>query len=585
MSLESDSDNSEPFRPHTLPRYKSETTLVHSQSTRSDGELVRQSHAWRKGMPKVPKRRSLTELNTSVNEENPMSAVSDSEDKDLIVGSVTSSSLSLDDSAEKSQPRDDSPKVSRSSSAPMKQRPRPEVLVARSSSEPQGPKPLVRRISRELPVISKRLSSEGSVTSSSLSLDDSAVESATGSLSSLQTSTEISNSSIKECVCLEAYGEENAQVGCVSNFSAMGSDTQNLDVGQSETSSPEQEDAVAIDSEEIDRLTECSPLPQQELHEVTSDLQSLSESLESSTKVQGGAKQTPHIRSPLMTQQKIQSAINSTSPTDGQTRRASLPKRSSPVASRKPRPNSLVRNGKKASFENCESPDLSPSSPDSPRKSIEQLFEQNTASALVSREQLSKLKRPTKLSLKRSSEPVISSGGSSPGPVKPDRSHYQLGRESVSSEKSESENELATASSLEKSTEQEDELENGPRSAPATVKVPRKKSVSLMDLLGFGREVTNSREKAKGKENEASKEKQSSLENVNTSDVNDVLRRRSSETSVDSSDDKQTSKHRFRLRRSRSRNDLKDGIASGPNIDKRKASKLFLKESLLLESS
>ena len=30
---------------------------------------------------------------------------------------------------------------------------------------------------------------------------------------------------------------------------------------------------------------------------------------------------------------------------------------------------------------------------------------------------------------------------------------------------------------------------------------------------------------------------------------------------------------------------MKDGIASGPNIDKRKATKLFLKESLMLESS
>ena len=574
---------------------------MHSESTRSDGQLVRQSQGWRKG--RVTKRRSsLTDLKLGLGKDVSLSTVSDSEDKNTTETEIEE---------EKSRTREDTLKISRSSSAPLKPRPRPEVAVTRSSSEPQGPKPIVKRIPRELPVINKRHSSDGSVTSSSLSLDDSAVESATESMSSLQTSTEFSCSPIRERLCSEAQGEEETLAGSEPCVLTMHSDSHNTETEEPSETSDVSETVVAVpqspvvqpDSEELTPLPVASdetdgpevfPPPLQKDYQVLSKrtsrladspgilaLQSLSESLESSLKPYGAGKQTPHIRSPLITQQKIQSAISASNvaPVESRKRSTSLPRRSSPVASRKPRPASLVRGSSKSNSESSESADKSPVTPDSPRKSIEQLFEQSATAPMVNREQMSKLKPPSKLS-KRYSDPVNSG---SRVPVKPDRSHYPVGREIAESDK-ESDNEPASA----RSANQEDDLETGPRSAPPTSKTTRKKSVSLMDLLNFGRELTNSRDKSKGKENETNGDKQNSSDDVaiNAAEANSGSRGRLAGCSDgDNGDDKQAHKNRFRLRRSRSRNELKDGIASGPNIDKRKATKLFLKESLLLESS
>ncbi|KAK3748324.1 hypothetical protein QZH41_018308 [Actinostola sp. cb2023] len=99
----------------------------------------------------------------------------------------------------------------------------------------------------------------------------------------------------------------------------------------------------------------------------------------------------------------------------------------------------------------------------------------------------------------------------------------------------------------------------------------RRKSMSLSDLLSIGRDLTSGRSKNNDSSNTSGSSRRETRAQSESTDTEPAPRKHS----------------RFRLGRSRSRSDheMKDGIASGPNIDKRKASKLFLAESLMLESS
>ena len=451
-------------------------------------------------------------------------------------------------------------KISRSSSAPSKERPRvvESTSLSRSSSAPQGPTP-ERVLSLREGIIVKRREleeHEGSVSSSSTSLNDSAVDSDLPSPSPFQSSsidfpslpppepqefglTDEPQSNSE----LESSAEQDLHQFSSSPDETIVSPTLDSEERISEPDHEEEEGASFDTSEDDLSLTADSEgnTSVSQLGETSGSevLQNLPDSLESS------AKPTPHIKSQLLAQDKIQSAIT---PAEAQKKKVSLPRRSSPVVSRKQRPETFSRGqGKSDSDINGilrkirDAQAAAPNAPNSESSPSNSLERAGKAGKIV----------------KRSSE-------SARCPVKPDKSHYPMSAS------------LDLADSYAKSDSRKDK---GYAPPPGSLSVSRKKSMSLSDLLNIGKDLTSSR--WRDKESDKDKNQPKILEPLSP------LSPSTDEETVSHTDGKkEEKKSRFsRLRRKSSRAELKDGIASGPNIDPKRASRHFFKESLMLESS
>lgn len=540
MSVESDSDDESGFQ--TLnPRVRSDSAVTSASSTHSseirgkDGETEEKDAA---------ARQPQAELYI--------------EEEQALVGAVA-------------RPRSESlGKISRSSSAPQKERPRvvDSSSLSRSSSAPQGPTPGRMSSLREGIIMKRRAADEqdGSITSSSASLNDSAgdseIQSPVPTLSvdfpSLpppepQKTTEDRNESQSpnqeqhpeiESSPLLAEGDtppsspEKEVLPYVSNNEYDACDP----VSEQEENSFEEPQGSEDDSSSVTDYKGDLPISQPRQTMEFQVLQNLSDSLESTFKSNGPPKQTPHIKSQLIAQHKIQSAIT---PTEPPRKRSTLPRRSSPVVSRKSRPENLKRGQEKSDH------DLN--------GILQKIRDASAASGATATEATSSgnQERGCKLGKlnKRSSEV-------SRVPLKPDKSHYSVSADLVDS-----------ISRTENRKEKHTPMLNS-----------RKKSMSLSDLLSIGRDLTNNREKNKDKETDKDRSRPKSSEPISPLTDEEVT----SPTSVDGqSSKKEGKKSRFsRLRRKSSRGgELKDGIASGPNIDPKRASRHFFKESLMLESS
>ena len=443
-------------------------------------------------------------------------------------------------------------KISRSSSAPPKERPRvvESTSLSRSSSAPQGPTP-ERVLSLREGIIVKRREleeHEGSVSSSSTSLNDSAVDSGLPSPSPFQSSSidfpslpppepqEIESTNEPQSNSeLESSTEQDLHQLSSSPDETIVSPTLESEEEGASFDTSEDDLSLTADSEgnsSVSQLGETSG---------AEGLQNLPDSLESS------AKPTPHIRSQLLAQDKIQSAI---APVEAQRKKTSLPRRSSPVVSRKQRPETFLRGqGKSDSDLNgilrkirdvqAAAPNV-PNSESSPSNSLERAGKAGKAGKIG----------------KRSSESVRC-------PVKPDKSHYPM----------------SASLDLADSSKSDSRKDKGYAPPPGSLSVSRKKSMSLSDLLNIGKDLTSSR--WKDKESDKDKNQPKILEPLSP------LSPSTDEETVSHTDGKkEEKKSRFsRLRRKSSRAELKDGIASGPNIDPKRASRHFFKESLMLESS
>ena len=529
MSVESDSDDESGF-PTLNPRVRSDSALTSASSTHSseirgkDGETEEKDAATRQPQAELCVEEELA-----------------------LLGAVA-------------RPRSESiGKISRSSSAPQKERPRvvDSSSLSRSSSAPQGPTPGRMSSLREGIILKRRAADEedGFITSSSASFNDSAGDSeihsplpsssvdfpslpppdpqhTTGDRNETQSLNkeqhpEIETSSLLAEGDIPPSSPEKEVLPCVSNNEYDACDP----VGEQEENSFEEPQGSEDDSSSTTDL----PISQPGQTTGVQALQILSDSLESTLKSNGPTKQTPHIKSQLIAQHKIQSAIT---PTEPQRKRSTLPRRSSPVVSRKSRPENLKRSQEKSDH------DLN--------GILQKIRDASAASVAMDSEETSSgnQERGCKLGklVKRNSE-------NSRAPLKPDKSHYSVSGDLVDSNKKERHTPMLNS---------------------------RKKSMSLSDLLSIGRDLTSNRDKNKDKEMDKDRSRPHSSEPISPLTDEDVT----SPTSPQSSK-KGERKSRFsRLRRKSSRGgELKDGIASGPDIDPKRASRHFFKESLMLESS
>ena len=537
ISVESDSDEESGLAFPTLnPRTRSDSALTSASSTSEfrgkDGEVE-----------ELVRRQSQTDLMSLEEEEAQQGAMA--------------------------RPRSESlGRVSRSSSAPQKERPRvvDSTSLSRSSSAPQGPTP-ERVLSLREGIIMKRKGleeEEGSGSSSSLSLNDSAGDSDMPSPSPSQNSY-CDFPSLPPPEPQETDTRTELQSPDQQSNSELESSTE-VDTRQS-LSSPDETILSPVGDEECER---CEP--DQKVDENLSDgsedessltadtegnlpvpqlgqtpgfqaLQSLSDSLESTLKGNGPVKQTPHIKSQLIAQHKIQSAITQPEPPR---KRSSLPRRSSPVISRKNRPEVPVRAQDKTDQDIQgilqKIRDASATSNSSPGES-------SPSNSLERTNKLGKMNKRTSETLPRY-------------PVKPDKSHYPVGLDLAESVKKDSSpSSLGICSNLLGS---------------------RKKSMSLSDLLSIGKDLTSNRNKDK----DSKKDKDSSKPLEPLSPLSPSTDEEAVSPTDGNENKKEEKKSRFsRLRRKSSRAELKDGIASGPNIDPKRASRHFFKESLMLESS
>ena len=455
-------------------------------------------------------------------------------------------------------------KISRSSSAPQKERPRvvDSSSLSRSSSAPQGPAPGRMSSLREGIIMKRRATDEQdeSITSSSASLNDSTGDS---EIQSPVTTSSLDFPSLPSPEPQQTT-EDRKELQSPNKEEHSEKETSSLLAeGETPPSSPEKEVSPCVSSNEYDA---CDPVSGQEENSFeepqgsdddsssTTDLaalqpgqttgfqalQNLSDSLESTLKSNGPAKQTPHIKSQLIAQHKIQSAIT---PTEPQRKRSTLPRRSSPVVSRKSRPENLKRGQEKSDH------DLN--------GILQKIRDASAASSTGASQGTSSgnQERSCKLGklTKRSSE-------NSRAPLKPDKSHYSASGDLIDS-----------ISKTESKKEKHTPMLNS-----------RLKSMSLTDLLSIGRDLTNNRDKNKDKDMDKDRPRPHSSEPISPLTDEEIV----SPTSPQSSK-KEERKSRFsRLRRKSSRGgELKDGIASGPDIDPKRASRHFFKESLMLESS
>lgn len=456
-------------------------------------------------------------------------------------------------------------KISRSSSAPPKERPRvvDSSSLSRSSSAPQGPTS-VRVASLREGIIMKRRATEeqdGSVTSSSASLNDSAGDSeaqspfATAAADFLlvppknyQQTNEVRSepqSPIQEDSGGESPRsptEENNTQSPSSPEKGVSSSVSDNDCESSEYVGEQEEDSV---EEPLESEGDLSPnkdcivdlsFPQVGQMEAQA-LQNLSDSLEATYKSNGPSKQPPQIKSQLIAQDKIQSAITMT---EQPRKRISLPRRSSPVISRKTRPENLAKHRDRDDYD-----------VNGILQKIRDASSPPAAEATMSHQERGyKVGKLTK----RSSE-------SSRLPVKPDKAHYP------------------TSVDLEESQSKAHRKKENCISLSRT----RKKSMSLSDLLSIGKDLTSNRDKSKDKEVNKDKSHPKNLEPTSPLTDEDAI----SPTAVGEhpKDEKRSRFSRLRRKSSRGIGELKDGIASGPDIDPKRASRHFFKESLMLESS
>ena len=537
MSVESDSDDESGF-PTLNPRVRSDSAVTSASSTHSseirgkDVETEEKDAAARQPQAEVY-----------------------IEEEQALVGAMA-------------RPRSESlGKISRSSSAPQKERPRvvDSSSLSRSSSAPQGPIPGQMSSLREGIIMKRRAADEqdGSITSSSASLNDSAGDSeiqspvptlsvdfpslpppepqqTTEDRSESQSPNQEQHSEIESSPLPDTppSSPEKEVLPCVSNNEYDACDP----VSEQEENSFEEPQGSEDDSSSVTDYKGDLPISQPGQTMGFQPLQNLSDSLESTFKSNGPTKQTPHIKSQLIAQHKIQSAIT---PTEPPRKRSTLPRRSSPVVSRKSRPENLKRSQEKSDH------DLN--------GILQKIRDASAVSGAMASEvtSSSNQERGCKLGKlsKRSSE-------NSRAPLKPDKSHYSVSTDLVDS-----------ISKTENRKKKHAPMLNS-----------RKKSMSLSDLLSIGRDLTNNREKNKDKEMDKDRPHLNSSEPISPLTDEEVT----SPTSADGqSSKKEGKKLRFsRLRRKSSRGgELKDGIASGPDIDPKRASRHFFKESLMLESS
>ena len=530
MSVESDSDDESGF-PTLNPRVRSYSALTSASSTHSsenrgkDGETEEKDAA---------SRQPQAELYV--------------EEEPALLGAMA-------------RPRSESlGKISRSSSAPQKERPRvvDYSSLARSSSAPQGPAPGRMSSLREGIIMKRRVTDEqdGSITSSSASLNDSAGDS---EIQSPVPTSSVDFPSLPSPEPQQTTEDRNeSQSPNKEQHSEI--ETSLLAEGETPPSSPEKEVSPCVSSNEYDA---CDPVSAQEEisfeepqgsdddSSSTTDLpisqpgqttapQNLSDSPESTLKSNGPTKQTPHIKSQLIAQHKIHSAIT---PTEPQRKRATLPRRSSPVVSRKSRPENLKKSQEKSDH------DLN--------GILQKIRDASVASAGGTSQGTSSGHQERSCKLGKLSK---WSSENSRAPIKPDKSHYSASGDLIDS-----------ISKTENKKERHAPMLNS-----------RLKSMSLTDLLSIGRDLTNNRDKNKDKEMDKDRPRPHSSEPMSPLTDEEVA----SPTSPQSSK-KGEKKSRFsRLRRKSSRGgELKDGIASGPDIDPKRASRHFFKESLMLESS
>lgn len=459
-------------------------------------------------------------------------------------------------------------KISRSSSAPPKERPRvvDSSSLSRSSSAPQGPTSVRVASLREAIIMKRRTTEEqdGSVTSSSASLNDSAGDSEVQSplanaavdfslvpppnyqqTNEVRSEPQSPNQEDSGGESPRTPAEENNIQPPSSPEKGVSSSMSDNDYESSEYAGEQEEDSVEepLESEgDLSPSKDCRmdlSVPQVGQMQEFQALQNLSDSMEATFKSNGPSKQPPLIKSQLIAQDKIQSAITTT---EQPRKRISLPRRSSPVISRKTRPENIIRHRDRDSHD--------------VNGIIQKIRDASSASATEAT--ISNQERGHKVGklTKRSSE-------STRLPVKPDKAHYP------------------TSVDLEESQAKAEKKKEHCNSLSRT----RKKSMSLSDLLNIGKDLTSNRDKNKDKEVDKDKSHPKNLEPTSPLTDEDAI----SPTSVDDlrykREEKRSRFSRLRRKSSRGVGELKDGIASGPDIDPKRASRHFFKESLMLESS
>ncbi|KAK2551185.1 Pleckstrin homology domain-containing family G member 5 [Acropora cervicornis] len=526
MSLESESDEESGLAMMTLnPRFRSDSVQTSGSSTQSFENKTKDVEPEEKGGN--ARRRSQADIMTS------------EEEKARQIGAMAKArSESLG-------------KIARSPSAPEKERPRVVDIssLSRSSSAPQGPTPEQASSLREGIVLTRKAEEEeGSASSSSLSLNDSGGDpdipsrKISGDHPTLPEAEQQPESESQSTDQLSTSEQDSSTEQETGQFSSVIEDSEHEHSDGEQRMEQElglcfdaaDEGASAEEASSAENLVETA-------HESHAP-QCISDLFEPRVRPSDAQKQTPRIKSQLIAQHRIESAITQPEPPR---KRISLPKRSSPVMTRKTRPDFLWR---------------SHGNSDSDLNGILQRLRDSTIIAdSGDATPSSSLERNSKTgAAKRSSETFPRS------PVKPDKSHYP--------------------SSLDLTEyPQKKEKPSGSLSSSSSFLGSRKKSMSLSDLLNIGREVTSGRRKDKDSKNDNSAH-QKTLEQLSplspSTDEDPVSPTNTNESR------KEEKKSRFsRLRRKTSRSNIKDGIASGPDLDPKRASRHFFKESLMLESS
>ena len=442
-------------------------------------------------------------------------------------------------------------KIARSPSAPEKERPRVDTSsLSRSSSAPQGPTPEQASNLREGIIMMRRAEElEASASSSSsASLNDSSGDpDLPPAPSSSADVPPIVSLSLPVTDHLEPVPQSMDQRPDSSVDSSMERDSLHSSSftgdNEQELCEPKQELKNTSDGseEETSLVSESegtlSEMPESEVSRSMSGL------FDSTSKCNESQKQAPHIKSQLIAQHKIQSVI--TQPEQPR-KRISLPRRSSPVMSRKNRPEIKRAHGKSDS-------DLN-----GILQRIREAASPTASSAIVdetSRSHSQELSSKTGI-VRTASETFPRS------PVKANKSHYPLGMDLIESRH--------------RKVKSSGALGSGSSSLGS-----RKKSMSLSDLLNIGKDLTYNRNKDKDSKNDSNVPKPlAPLSPLSPTTDEDAV------SPTDANENRKEEKRlRFRLRRKASRTDIKDGIASGPNMDPKRASRHFFKESLMLESS
>ena len=305
VSLDSDSDEESGMALMTLnPRIRSDSVQTSGSSTQSSEMKAKETEA--EEVEGLARRQSDTDLIIADEEKAQVGAMSRTRSESL-------------------------GKISRSSSAPQNERPRvvDSNSLSRSSSAPQGSPEQVSSL-REGIIVKRRVDEqEGSVSSSSVSLNDSAGDSDMPSPSSSQnapidfpslpppegnTGTEVHSTDQQPNSELESSTEQDTH-----QLSSSCDETVSSPVGDNECETNQELDDNSLDGSEEDlSLTVESKgnlaVPQLGQTPGFQALQNLSDSLESTLKGNESVKQTPHIKSQLIAQHKIESAISQPEP-------------------------------------------------------------------------------------------------------------------------------------------------------------------------------------------------------------------------------------------------------------------------------